>query len=191
MTEKIETTRVEIVDGVISQNDCADEAGYSSHRRSRNWLAVVKPNRTCPGGLERNFLERVRGNPSYYHVNGELEEGTVLEIASDYYTGSGKKRPRREYRAILVVDENAVVLGPAKSTEPKARRDYVAWKQEQDKKQKIEESLAAEGLLTPPQRLCNMLAALGYTVPLDVLIKAITAAGVGLTDLNDEQGESQ
>jgi hypothetical protein len=91
-----------------------------SHKRGKNWTAVVKPCRTAPDGLERRFVKTYREH-RYFTVAG-LSVGDVLEFGADYYSGAGRKQPHRRYAAVLRNDASGLMLDDLHETEPRARR---------------------------------------------------------------------
>lgn len=88
--------RISGEDGVVAQEDLGS---YESHRRGKNWVAVVVPDRSQPGGLSRVFLDR----PRQEYIATDFKVGDVLEIASDYTKASGKKVYSREYVLICQI----------------------------------------------------------------------------------------
>lgn len=72
---------------------------YKSHKRGKNWLAIIELDPASPGGLKRRFLPRARGE--YYYF---IEPGTYpVEFGADYYSSSYRKYPNRVY-GVLVWD---------------------------------------------------------------------------------------
>lgn len=89
---------VSISDGVVDQR----HLGLFEERwqRGKNWVAVVRPNRAKPGGLDREFLPRAVG--SRYYVKNVLA-GDYIEVGADYVTTTGNKIPARRYFRVLII----------------------------------------------------------------------------------------
>lgn len=83
---------------------------WESHSRGKNWLAVITPSPTSPGGLERTFAAKAKGD-AFYLVPA-LSVGDAVEFGADYYTGSGKKSAERWYGFVVAVAEDAILLRP-------------------------------------------------------------------------------
>lgn len=90
---------------LIIENGVIENINYESHKRGKNWVAIVAKNRSKPGGLERNFLDRVRG--PYVRPNG-ITAGTFLEFAGDYYSCGGHRSEKRKYYKVLDVSETEI-----------------------------------------------------------------------------------
>lgn len=71
---------------------------FEAHRRGKNWIAVVRPNSAVQGGLQRDFLTRVKG--SLYQI-GETAPGAFLEVGADYLTSNGVRYKERRYFRLL------------------------------------------------------------------------------------------
>lgn len=97
--------QVSVSDGVVDQK----HLGLFEERwqRAKNWVAVIKPNRARPGGLDREFLPRAVG--SRYHTN-IVVAGDFIEVGADYVTTGGNKIPARRYFRILQVAGNTWTL---------------------------------------------------------------------------------
>lgn len=72
---------------------------YESHSRGKNWLAVISSNPKAPGGLDREFAAKCKGD-LYYDAAG-LVAGTAVEFGADYYSGGGRKNPKRWYGCVV------------------------------------------------------------------------------------------
>lgn len=94
-------------DGVVDQNHFGI---HEAHSRGRNWIAVITPNRAKPGGLEREWLDRVRS--TFYSTSG-VTAGDFIEVGADYMTGAGRRHPNRSYFRVLVVRANTWVIREA------------------------------------------------------------------------------
>lgn len=81
---------------------------HESHKRGKNWLAVITPDPRSPGGIGRAFATRAYGK--YYYIVPPLEPGDAIEFGADYYTGGGRKVPRRWYGVVREVGEHEVVV---------------------------------------------------------------------------------
>ena len=106
---------LDIVKGYVDQS----EVNYESHKRGKNWTATVEFDPGAPGEIARDFWE---SNGRQVEVPENLRPGEVIEIAGDYYTGSGNKKPSRRYLRVLDVTENTLYLQkmdkPTKETIP-------------------------------------------------------------------------
>ncbi len=60
---------------------------YESHRRGRNWMAVINADPSSPGGLSREFVERGKGK--YYYIVDEDIVGKPVEIAGRDFARGG------------------------------------------------------------------------------------------------------
>lgn len=98
-----EIVTLKVEDGALTQVPV-----YETHRRGKNWLAVIAPDPKSPGGLKRTFVERAKG--SYYYMADTLKPGDPVEFGADYYTGSGHKQVCRWYGVVVDVRPDAVVL---------------------------------------------------------------------------------
>lgn len=102
-----------IVDG------CIESINFETHKRGKNWVAIVTSNKTCPGGLEREFLDH--GSKGWYKIPDAIKVGDVLEFGGDYYSGSGHKNPSREYVKVLAKAPRLMVVSNPVKTFPQAR----------------------------------------------------------------------
>lgn len=84
---------------------------YESHKRGKNWMAVIAPDPRSPGGLARTFLPHARGE--YYYLIEALKPGDVVEFGADYYTSSGRKSAARWYGVVRNVTEDKVEIEQA------------------------------------------------------------------------------
>lgn len=86
---------------------------YTTHRRARNWAAIVRPDPRSPGGLARRFLARAHGD--YYYLIDGLELGQVIEFGADYFSSRGVRHPERWYGVVVSISQDQVVFLPAKT----------------------------------------------------------------------------
>lgn len=105
---KVVVDLIDLVEGVGDEFVLEIEGGafttvpiFSTHKRARVWMARVTRDPRAPGGLRREFAERARGEGYYYLVPRGWKVGDFVEFGADYYTGSGKKDPRRWYGVIV------------------------------------------------------------------------------------------
>ena len=89
-------TIFKIVDG------CVRNVNHEPHKRGTNWLATVESDMKSPGGLSRDWWEKVSGNPEYYEMP-DLSPGMYVEMAGDYRTAGGRKTECRSYFQIISV----------------------------------------------------------------------------------------
>lgn len=102
----------------LDDYEWAEHPWFCDRKRSRNWVAVVTQDRKSPGGLARKWCHKKRNGFVWCAEN--VEVGDVLEFGSDYYTFSGKKRPKRHYARVVEKKEGPLLrLGKA-LTEPNA-----------------------------------------------------------------------
>ena len=99
-----DTISIEIEDGCIDQSDI----NYENHKRGRNWIATVQNNKKAPGGYDRDFWDRASG--SYKEIPENLKAGDKIEVAADYSTASGSRRPDREYYKVISVTGTKLTL---------------------------------------------------------------------------------
>lgn len=81
---------------------------FCSHRRGKNWCAVIAKEPNAPGGLKRVFLPRAKGQ--YYYIVASLKVGDPVEFGADYYTASGKRSPERWYGVVLSITDSEIML---------------------------------------------------------------------------------
>lgn len=77
---------------------------WSSAENAVTWMAVVKPNARAPGGMDRRFLAKARGDGMYYIVDS-LKVGDVVEFACDRIWGDERRR-RRLYMKVDTISES-------------------------------------------------------------------------------------
>jgi hypothetical protein len=92
----------------VEQGAMVEVPLYESHKRGKNWAAVVTKDPKAPGGLNRNFLKRAYGK--YYYFVDSLKVGDVVEFGADYYTSSGRKDANRKYAVVIAVTTDVVEL---------------------------------------------------------------------------------
>jgi len=95
------------------------QAAYESHQRGKNWVATVVFAPMQPGGLDRDFWKR--GSGSYVQPPSELAPGNFIEVASDYYSGSGRKNASRHYFRVLAVAADRIIVRESGSPPEKPR----------------------------------------------------------------------
>jgi hypothetical protein len=93
----------------IEQNALLDAPIWESHKRGKNWCAIIAKDPTAPNGLAREFLERARGQ-YYYILHEQVVQNTPLEFGADYYSGSGNPHRQRWYGVVISVSDGALVL---------------------------------------------------------------------------------
>ena len=77
---------------------------WESRRGGRNWLAVIAANPRAPGGLDRRFLERGRGEYLYL-LPRDLRQGRPVEFGADL----GHER-NRWYGVVVAVSDSEITL---------------------------------------------------------------------------------
>lgn len=91
MTEQNEIYRATVEHGAL----CSVPV-YEEHKRGKNWMAIISVNPASPGGIDREFVARARGQ-YYYHVDAALV-GKPVEFGADYYTARGSAGGARDPR---------------------------------------------------------------------------------------------
>jgi hypothetical protein len=81
---------------------------YESHWRGKNWMAEIWIDPKAPGGLGRRFFQKANGE--YYYIIDRAKAPMAIEFGADYYSGSGKKSPKRWYGVIIRVTTEELVL---------------------------------------------------------------------------------
>jgi hypothetical protein len=97
--------RYEIVAGASQ-----DAPVYESHKRGKNWMAVIRLDPTAPNGLGRVFVPKAKGDDNYYIVEGAVQAGDAIEFGADYYTGGGSKHATRWYGVVVSMTGKKIVL---------------------------------------------------------------------------------
>jgi len=98
---------ISTTDGVVDQEHFGL---HEEHHRGRNWIAVITPNRAKAGGLEREWLDRVR--TTFYSAAG-VKAGDYIEVGADYLTGAGNRHRKRSYFRVLIIRANTWVIREA------------------------------------------------------------------------------
>jgi hypothetical protein len=86
----------------VELNALAEVPIWESHKRGTNWLARIHKNPKAPGGLDREFADKARGD-YYYMWPEDWKRGDVLEFAADYITGSRKRHRNRRYMVVKAI----------------------------------------------------------------------------------------
>ena len=111
---------------------------YCSHKRGKNWLAVITENPTAPAGLERSFQEKAGGK--YYYMVSGINSGDVVEFGADYYSGSNRKVPHRAYGVVAdITDEYLELVITDTPREAFLLTKELAIKEEEDPKNPFED----------------------------------------------------
>lgn len=107
------TLKVEL--GALREMVCKDNhVMWESHRRGKNWMAVIHKDPTAPAGLGRSFWARARGD-YFYLVPSDVKPGDAVEIGADYYSAGGNPSRRRWYGVVVAVAADALVLVACKT----------------------------------------------------------------------------
>ncbi len=93
-----------VADGVLTEVPV-----WEDHRRGKNWMAVIDVDPRAPGGLDRQFADKARGQGAAY-VLPVLKPGDALEFGADYISGSGKRTQSRWYCYVVRVEPAYLVL---------------------------------------------------------------------------------
>lgn len=83
---------------------------YQTHKRGKNWMAVIHQDPAQPNGLGRRFIPKARGEGNYYIVEGAIKGGEPVEFGADYYTGGGSKCASRWYGVVVSISDEEIVL---------------------------------------------------------------------------------
>ena len=88
---------------------------YLEHRNAKNWVARVLKDYEQTGGLRREFFQH--GPRDRAFLLDDLAPGQWLEFGGDKVTGNGAKKARRQYREIVEVLPEKLVVRPVKFEE--------------------------------------------------------------------------
>src|SRR5690554_6293932 len=64
-------TETEIYTAPVRDGAMLSAPVYEGHKRGKNWMAIITPDPTAPGGVARTFVPRGRGE-YYYIVSTDL-----------------------------------------------------------------------------------------------------------------------
>lgn len=92
----------------VDSGGILDVPVWEKHERGKNWLARIQSNPEAPGGLAREFARFGRGD-FYFLVEPWMVRGTPVEFGADYYTGTGRKNPKRSYGVLEEVTPAKIV----------------------------------------------------------------------------------
>lgn len=118
-------TRMAVANGAL-----LDVPVFEKHHRGTNWMAILDIDGTAPGGLERRFIDRGKGE--CYYLIEKVGLFDPIEFGADYMTGVGRKYKKRWYGVVTVKTDDyllaeectsgtkAVLLSKAKRTDPNA-----------------------------------------------------------------------
>jgi hypothetical protein len=107
--EALGLTSGQIALGVVEGALAEVPAGcWESHKRGKNWLAVIATDPKSPGGLHRDFCDKAKG--AYYYLIDGLKGGDPIEFGSDYYSGSGKPSRNRRYFTVNRITDSHVIV---------------------------------------------------------------------------------
>jgi hypothetical protein len=111
------------------EDGCVENLDYEPHKRGKNWIATVQPNRASPGGLDREFW--THGSKRWYKAPASFAAGQIVEMGGDYYSGRGNASRDRRYILVVRVEPDFFVgayLGekaPSKRSADEARATYL------------------------------------------------------------------
>lgn len=104
MEEKdTEIIRIRIVAGGISEAPM-----WETHKRGKNWAAIIGADPRMPGGLSRRFLDRGRGD--FLYMLGDLSLFDAVEFAGDYVSWGGDVTQNRWFGVVITKTEDALEL---------------------------------------------------------------------------------
>ncbi len=81
---------------------------YETHHRGKNWAAIIQANPTSPGGIDRVWLPRGRGE--FLYMVGRLDRFDAVEFGADYVTMMGNKHPKRWFGVVRVLTGNQIEI---------------------------------------------------------------------------------
>ena len=82
---------------------------FCSHRRGRNWAAVVSGKNAA--NAQRNFLKAVGRTVDL----SQVAVGDVVEFGGDYISSGGIRRPNRCWWLIVKISDEVVSVDPFES----------------------------------------------------------------------------
>lgn len=88
------------------EDGCIENLDYEAHKRGKNWIATVTPNRAAQGGLDREFWRHGSGR---WYKAPSLTVGDVIEMGGDYYTGRGSALRDRRYVLVVRVEDGYLI----------------------------------------------------------------------------------
>ena len=91
----------------IANNALLEAPKFETHKRGKNWMAVIDIDATAPVGLGRDFLPRGRGECLY--IVEKVDVFDPIEFGADYMSGTGRKYTSRWY-GIVVAKTDGVLL---------------------------------------------------------------------------------
>lgn len=94
--------------GKINHGALTNAPIYETHKRGKNWMAIIRIDPTSPGGLSRKFITRANGE--YKYLTNELKENDAIEFGADYYSGRGSKSINRWYGVIRKITNNEITI---------------------------------------------------------------------------------
>ena len=128
---------IKIEDGAMVNCPC-----WESHSRGKNWCATISADPSKPGGLDRDFFAKAKGD-SFYLVSETLAPGTPLEFGADYYSGRGRKNSKRWY-GFVVVHTPEYLLVRESNTGKAACKEGAKWAKDHPVKTVVDD--IAEGI---------------------------------------------
>lgn len=94
--------------GKIEDGAMVEAPIYEAHSRGKNWMATIEADPAAPGGLAREFVKSGRGR--YLYIVGPEAVGKAVEIAADYTSSGGKRRPKRWYGVVRNVTDAEIAI---------------------------------------------------------------------------------
>lgn len=95
----------------VDHGALTDAPVWESHARGTNWAATITAiDPAKPGGLDRAFWQRARGDFLYLLPERGVRVGDALEFAGDYTTASGNRSPNRWYGVVTEIGTATLVL---------------------------------------------------------------------------------
>ena len=108
-----ESTDPEVCQLILANGALLEAPIFEAHVRGSNWLAIIDIDATCPGGLERRFTNRGKGDCLY--VVEQIGLFDAVEFAADYTTSYGKKRRDRWYGVVTAKTDDFLQVEKADS----------------------------------------------------------------------------
>lgn len=94
---------LDIEDGALTESPV-----WESHKRGKNWLAIITPSPSSPGGLSRTFAEKAKG--ASFYILPDWTVGDAVEFGADYYSGGGSKNAKRWFGVVVRIDAERVII---------------------------------------------------------------------------------
>lgn len=95
-------------EGTIEDDAMMNAPVYETHKRGKNWMAIINVSPTSPGGLGRIFIKKGQG--PYYYMTNKLKLGMPVEFGADYYNAKGSRSVKRWYGVIRELTNTKITI---------------------------------------------------------------------------------